>query len=684
MGIARTHLFISCIAAGLLMAGCGGGSSSGGGGGGPGPGPGPGPGTGTDIGGNVAAPSGAVARLEGRDTLLLALSNVLFSPAHAAIDGLQPVTGATVELIRVDDTGNPIGDVLATGVTSITGDYTLTVPSGVDLSGDLVVRITGMGGTQMRAQVVQEDVDINPVSEFVLAKFIEQGTDLDTLTTASVIKLTGQVDEFDLTAGADMQAMLDRLDAETGAFVEDQIALIESSPGDAATLAGNYRGIEMGGGLHDDDQQYGVGALSVDGGIFEFALSDRGNGDVDLAFSLEEDFESRQQFNDTIPALFNDVYIDTDGVTDPARIDSAGVLSVESEFEEDIDGDFGWRYPPALLLLQKARNDNLFVATGAEAGVRYQTVDNNNDGTKDAVDPDAREGDEVFRSLIVLAEQPAAMTNADLSGSFGQVFFEVALGAGGNYDIAVGHGTLSFDGVGTFDAGESPFADLARTAPGQVPAYSESTDPVENDVPYAVSDNGRSVTVGAGGDQEVLNTLFNADFDFFSTQSSLVEDDANPDDNAVNAVEAMTSYAVKLPDAQLDLSNNVYRVFFIGTSLGQTSTALAVERFSTLLSMNNDGLSGTLVSEIADVEKANPTAEVEAFPDEPVSLENIPVNVAANGAATIVVEDVEGAFTLAGYFSHDGSLGVFESRYGDTGQDPDELGIVVLVEINGS
>lgn len=674
MGTTRSKLLVIGISAGLLAAGCSSDSSSG-------------PDTqdsGTEIGGTATAPSGAVARLEGRNTLLLALADILFVPAHAGITGLQPVTGADVELIRVDDLGNQVGDVLATGVTSATGDYTLTVPSGVDLSGDLVVRIAGMGGTQMRAQVVQEDVDINPVSEFVLAKFIEQDTDLDTLTTASVIKLTGQVDDFDLTAGADMQAMLDLLQAETGAYVEDQIGLIETAPGDAATLVGDYRGIEMGGGLHDDDQQYGVGTLTVDGGLFEFALSDRGNGDVDLAFSLEEDFESRQQFNGGNPSLFNNVYVDTDGVTDPARISAAGVLSMETEFEEDIDGDFGWRYPPGLILLQKARNDNLFVATASEAGVRYQTIDTNDDGTKDAVDPEAREGDEVFRSLIVVAQQPAAMSNADLSGSFGEVFFEVSLGAGGNYDISAGHGMLTFDGFGSFDAGESSFADLARTVPGQNPVYSESTDPAENDVPYNVSDNGRSVTVGTGPDQETLDTLFDSNFDFFSTQSSLVEDNGDPDDGLVNGIEVVTSYAVRLPDVQLDISDKVYRVFFLGTALGQTSTALAVERFDTLLSVNNDGLSATIVSEIADVEKVSPTAEVEAFADEPVTLEDVPITIAANGAATIVVDDAEGTMTLAGYFSHDGSLGLFDSRYADTGQDPDELGIVILVEIDGN
>src|SRR5690554_1077953 len=52
-------------------------------------------------------------------------------------------SGATVELIRVDNSGAQVGGVLATTATSITGDYTLTLPEGVNLAGNLVVRITG-------------------------------------------------------------------------------------------------------------------------------------------------------------------------------------------------------------------------------------------------------------------------------------------------------------------------------------------------------------------------------------------------------------------------------------------------------------------------------------------------------------------------------------------------------------
>ena len=109
-------------------------------------------------------------------------------------------------------------EVLAETVTSITGDYRLTLPDGVNLAGNLIVRITGTG-TEMRAQVVDQAVNINPVSEFVLRKFIEEGTDLDQLVATDVVTLSGKVDTFDLTAGNDLSDMLAKLDQEVGEFV---------------------------------------------------------------------------------------------------------------------------------------------------------------------------------------------------------------------------------------------------------------------------------------------------------------------------------------------------------------------------------------------------------------------------------------------------------------------------------
>lgn len=101
------------------------------------------------VSGQATAPSGLVAMFEPLDAFEVVMG--LFIPsATAAISGLDPVQGATVDLIEVDNNGDQVGDVLASTTTSVTGDYTLTLPAGINLAGNLVVRIQG-GGTEMRA-----------------------------------------------------------------------------------------------------------------------------------------------------------------------------------------------------------------------------------------------------------------------------------------------------------------------------------------------------------------------------------------------------------------------------------------------------------------------------------------------------------------------------------------------------
>jgi len=173
-------LLALCVASASALTACGGSSSHGG----SDSGSNTNTTTGIQVSGTATAPAGAVAMLEPHPWLIAA-RDLLIPSAYAAINGLSPVEGATVELIRVDNNGQQVGDVLATTTTSISGDYRLTLPTGVNLAGNLVVRISGSGGSKMRAQVVQQDADINPISEFVLKKFIQQGTDLSTLKPAT-------------------------------------------------------------------------------------------------------------------------------------------------------------------------------------------------------------------------------------------------------------------------------------------------------------------------------------------------------------------------------------------------------------------------------------------------------------------------------------------------------------------
>jgi hypothetical protein len=605
-------------------------------------------------------------------TILIAIRDAIFNRANAAITGLMPVEGALVELIQVDDQGVQTGDVLATGTTSITGDYTLTVPAGINLAGNLIVRITGTGGVEMRAQVVEQEVDINPVTEFVLQKFVEEGADLDNLETASVIKLTGQVEEFDLTAGADLTSMIAALEQDTGNFVEGQIAVIDAPAGDGENLVGSYRLVSVGLGLHDDDQQHGVGTFSLDGEIIEFDMADAGDGSVTMTFGAEESFYSNQTGINADYSLTFEAEVEVgEGDQVTARIDDQGVLSLEEPFEEDIDGDFAWRYPPKLVRFQKAKNTNLFVALQSEATVRYLTVDTNSDGTKDAVDPNAREGDEAFKLLDIIAQQPAAMTTADLSGDFGRVYFETEVDSNGGLNVRVEHNKISFDGIGALSITEAQISDLNRNG------YEAATDEAATDIPYSISNNGKTFTAD-GEDQDVV---FNDTFDFFVISAVETEDDANPADSAIANLNVGTTFAVKLPNSMPIISSKTYRVFFMGLSVGATSTGIASTRFENRLTVNTDGVSGSITHELLEIEKDNITAEVVATNDDSVT-EDATITVGADGGATITVDDEDGGFTLNGYFSEDASLGLFTSSYAETDQDPDELGVVVLVEVD--
>jgi hypothetical protein len=213
----------TAIASSLVIAGCGGSSS------------GDDPVASMEVSGAASAPGGMVAQFKSESVFEVALQ-FLVPSAAAAISGLQPVTGADVELIRVDNDGNQVGEVLASAVTSITGNYSLDIPAGTNLAGNLIVRITGANDNQLRAQVVEQEVDIDPISEYVLQKFIDRRTDLENLETSQVARLSGQADEFDLTAGADLSATLAILDQEVGNFVDGQIDAISTPDGNVTEM----------------------------------------------------------------------------------------------------------------------------------------------------------------------------------------------------------------------------------------------------------------------------------------------------------------------------------------------------------------------------------------------------------------------------------------------------------------
>ena len=656
---------IACVASVTILAGCGGSSSSssddaGGGGA-----------TSRTISGTATAPAGAVAFHEAPSLFELAL-NVLIPPAHAAITGLDPVGGATVELLRVDNAGNPVGEVLAETVTSITGDYRLTLPDGVNLAGNLIVRITGTG-TEMRAQVVDQAVNINPVSEFVLRKFIEEGTDLDQLVATDVVTLSGKVDTFDLTAGNDLSDMLAKLDQEVGEFVEQQVAVIKAQPGDADSVTGDYRSAAFSLGLHDsDNDNFGTFANDMWRGQFDFA---DGGGNT-VAITLEGEESAYSNFSGMSVAtgsIYYETDIDTESENLAGTLTDSGILSIEGAFEEEINGDNAFRYPSVIYNLQQVQNTGLFFLLSQEAAVRYGTTDTNGDDEPDALNPDDRQGDEVFRALEVFARSPSGMSDSDLSGAFGRVFLETYAQTG-VIELQTEVNVVTFNGDGTFDYGDATGHRVGLESNGST--YQTLSETGSTGDAINVSADGDIISAGTEDGQPVPTDGFiNDTFDFIAF--------AETENNENIWAQFNKTLMVKLPDSAPDVSGKRYRLMLLSVALdgvgnGSSDIEMINSQFNSYVNLTSN-TAGTLNGSFTLVEKTGLGGDLvveQDTVDEPLTA-----SIAANGATTLTLAGQDGSNIMEGFFNQDASLGVFTTRWVPQGGDPNELGLVVLIDV---
>jgi len=620
-----------------------------------------------NISGTAEAPLGAVALYETQSAFELAL-NFFISPLAAAITGLDPITGATVELIRVDNNGAQVGDVLATAVTSITGDYTLTLPEGVNLAGNLLVRINGSNDS-LRAQVVEKDVDISPVSEFVLRKFVSQGAALDQLLVTDVVKLSGRVEAFDITLSdsANLEAAFSALENEIGDFVESEVAVAASTSGNAAGIAGNYRSSAFSFGLHDSDNN-SVGTYANDLWASTFTFADNGNGDVTVTHLAEDSSYgslSGSALNQS--SIYYEAETETVNESFPATLTASGILSITGEFEEDIEEDFGWRYPAGIYNLQQVADTGLFFMVSNEAAVRFGTTDTNNDGIKDAIDPDEKAGDEVFRTLEIFSRQPTEFTNSDLSGKFGRVFLESWLESD-TIELQTEINTLTFDGAGNYDYGAVSDGHLIGLSSSGT-SYAPVSETGEVNQPMMITADGDITSAGGESSDGFISDTF--DFLAFAEAEGTNQQDA----------QTNKTLLVKLPTTAPAVTGNQYRMLLTSMKLGANAELLmSSSKFNTFLTMASE-TSGTIDGAFFEVRKTGLGGDISVSTD---TAEAIGVDVALGGADISILTvsgDDGGTTTMEGFFNENATLGVFALSYTETASsDPDELGLVVLIK----
>jgi len=660
------------------------------------------PATTTTISGLVEAPNGVIAQFESSKPILLAATDFLFPPAFAGITGLQPVGGATVELIRIDDDGNQVGGVLASTVTSITGDYSLALPTGVSLAGNLIVRITGNSGASMSAMVVEQAVDINPISQYVLDKFVDdENLVLGDLALNEVVSLQDTVEEFDLTATADLTTMLAQLDAEVGELVDTEIAVINTTPDDGtavAALAGAWNSIEFGLGMHDSEQ-VDFGTLSFETISEGFSLAAGANaGEVDLSVGVSVLIDAWTNFGvDNLgnANIYHETSLTPETETLTGVIDSDGNIVLEYPFEEDLqtvdlqvdpDGpDFGWRWPPGSITINNSGNNNTLVFVDASAGVRYDTTDTNNDGVKDAVDPNAKSGDETDMNMGLLLKQGSGMSVSSLDGDYGLVVLGIDLTTSpapmGTADSTVG--VINFN-AGTATVAASAFDDYGFDRSPVSFTNVTLTDVTGTDggfsFPYTVSSTGQATldTDNDGPSASDLEGWTNDDGSVVGLLSVITT--GSP---SITAVSKEMAVAFKLATTAPAMGDAVYKLYPIAFGAEETGlTEIATLRSISSLTFNATATTAAADFKLRGFERATDIAAVEALVDAEEPPIDFTVNsIGANGAIDMSFSDVPAGETssMEGFISADGKMMVLRYLEGDdtTGEKFRSLGMMV-------
>ena len=171
----------------VLLAGCGGG----GGGGTASAGGGTATGVGTVITGTVSAPGGTVA-FNPPTGLRRMLAGLFGGTAYAALSGLNPVSGATVQLIEINSVGAQVS-VIASATTDSSGVYSLTAPEGFVPASNFIIRALGTGSNRLDALTTGTTVNVDPATDatraLVLDAIAENATTLAFVSTAEILDI---------------------------------------------------------------------------------------------------------------------------------------------------------------------------------------------------------------------------------------------------------------------------------------------------------------------------------------------------------------------------------------------------------------------------------------------------------------------------------------------------------------
>ncbi|MEO5957247.1 MAG: hypothetical protein ABIR36_16370, partial [Nitrospiraceae bacterium] len=292
----------------LVLVSCGGGGSSGGG---------VTPSTATPsatISGAVTAPGGAIAFNQRRS-----FGDFFESDAYAALTGLVAVPdGTIVQLARFNANGTNF-TLIATATTS-GGRYSFNLDAlGVQPANDLIVRVAGSNGREMRAFVVGTIADISPVSEAACQMVIQSvGTgSLDNFTLQEVSDVGGGIALIALTQ-----------DIGTAVSVNQAVALVNTAVGANASFMAFIAAAAQAG------------------------QTSQGSSDIGNFFPFEQGNIWRYQGTRSMPSVTNydtTVLVSGQGPAPISGVNSTIFSETNSQGDNRAEKDYGVKNPSGIL-----------------------------------------------------------------------------------------------------------------------------------------------------------------------------------------------------------------------------------------------------------------------------------------------------------------------------------------------
>jgi hypothetical protein len=143
----------------------------------------------------------------------------------------QAVANKAIKLLRINNDGDIVGDVLDTATSDQSGNYVLILPDGIGLSSNLIVSADIGNNETARAIVIDENTDITPITEYITAKLIEDpDLDLNNLPASEVTKLVTFVESLNLTPQANFADTLAQIETTSEIEIETRVVLL-TNPG---------------------------------------------------------------------------------------------------------------------------------------------------------------------------------------------------------------------------------------------------------------------------------------------------------------------------------------------------------------------------------------------------------------------------------------------------------------------